>query len=211
MDFSTLVPTLARYGAPMIAELFETAATATGGPLAGMAVTGISNFVLSRLASAFGTPEDPAAVSTAIETAAQADPVATQAKLQTVQDDHSALIQQAMAQSQIDEQNVENARATSVSLAQLGTRPAMLLASAPAILGVFNLLMFAWVVWFFFAGHNVDSPNGNLIVGAIIGAYATTQAYFGGSSAIAKHRGDQAIDFAHHATPPTPSVTKRGR
>ena len=203
MDLSILVPTLTRFGAPMLAELFETAATAAGGPLAGMAVTGISNFVLSKLGAAFNVPsDDPAAISQAVETAAQADPVATQAKLQEVQDDHSDLIKQAMAQAALDEQNVENARATSVSLAQIGTRSTTLLAAAPAILGVFNLGMFAWVAWFLFSGHNVDSPNGNLIVGTIIGAFATTQAYFGGSSAIAKHRGDQAIDFAHQTLPP---------
>ena len=144
MDFSILVPTLARYGAPMIAELFETAATDMGGPLAGMAVTGISNFVLSRLAQAFGTGEDPAVLGPAIETAAQADPVATQAKLQQVQSDHEALIKQAMAQAAIDEQNVESARATEVQRALHGSlieRLAPLILAAVIVIGFFGTVL----------------------------------------------------------------------
>ena len=188
MDFSTLVPTLARYGAPMIAELFETAATATGGPLAGMAVTGISNFVLARLASAFGAPEDPAAVSTAIETAAQADPVATQAKLQTVQDDHSALIQQAMAQAQVDEANVENARSTEIARHATGTWYER---AAPLVLGIIIVVGFFGIMLLFALGK-ANSGDTILVVLAstMASAFGALVNYYFGSSIGSKTKTD---------------------
>ena len=133
MDFSILAPTLARYGAPMIAELLDTAAGAVGGPLAGLAVTGVTNFVLNRLGAAFGVPADPATLAPAIEAAAQSDPAGTQTKLQAVQDDHADLIQKAMAQAQIDEANVENARSTEIQRAVHG---AWYERAAPLVLGL---------------------------------------------------------------------------
>ncbi len=127
----------------MIAELFETAATAVGGPLAGMAVSGISNFVLTRLGAAFGVAADPATLAPAIEAAAQADPAGTATKVQQVQDDHSVLIQQAMAQAQVDEANVENARATELARHATGTwyeRAAPLVLDIIIVVGFFGIM-----------------------------------------------------------------------
>jgi hypothetical protein len=143
MDFSILAPTLARYGAPMIAELLDTAAGAVGGPLAGLAVTGVTNFVLNRLGAAFGVPADPATLAPAIEAAAQSDPAGTQTKLQAVQDDHADLIQKAMAQAQIDEANVENARSTEIQRAVHGAwyeRAAPLVLALVIVVGFFGIM-----------------------------------------------------------------------
>ncbi len=202
MDFSSLVPTLARFGAPMIAELFETAATDVGGPLAGMAVTGISNFVLSRLATAFGTAEDPAAVSTAIETAAQADPVATQTKLQQVQDDHAALIQQAMAQAQIDEANVENARATDLAR-QVGG--AWYERAAPLVLAVIIVIGFFGMIALFATGH--ASTNDAIMVmlaTTLAGAFGALVNYYYGSSIGSKTK----TDMIAAGLPPTKRASR---
>lgn len=189
MDFSALIPTLTRYGAPMIAELFETAATAAGGPLAGMAVSGISNFVLSRLGAAFNVPsDDPAAISQAVETAAQTDPVATQAKLQQVQDDHASLIQQAMAQAQIDEANVENARSTDIAR-QVGG--AWYERAAPLVLAIIIVVGFFGMIGLFATGH--ASTNDAIMVmlaTTLAGAFGALVNYYYGSSIGSKTKTD---------------------
>ena len=145
MDFSTLAPTLERYGAPMIAELLDTSADAIGGPLAGMAVKGVTDFVLSKLGAAFDVPsDDPAAISQAVETAAQADPAGTATKLQAVQDEHADLIRQAMAQAQIDEANVENARSTEIQRTVYGSwyeRAAPLILGLVIVVGFFGTVI----------------------------------------------------------------------
>lgn len=200
MDFSILAPTLERYGAPLIAELLDTAAGAVGGPLAGMAVKGVTDFVLSKLGTAFDVPsDDPAAIGQAVETAAQADPAGTATKLQAVQADHADLIQGAMAQAKIDEANTENARATEIAMVT-NKSP---YASVVVVLGAYNLILFAGVAGFLMLGHSISDPNANLIVGAIIGAYASTQAFWQGTSQISHTRTDQAIDYAHKAAPPS--------
>ena len=161
----------------------------------------------SAVAWALGVDPTIANAPAAVQAKIDADPATAAQQLQYVEEAHA----DAAAELQAYLADVANARSTSVTLAQIGTWPATLLAAAPAILGVFNCCLFVMVAWFLFTGHNIDSPNGNLIVGTIIGAFATTQAYFGGSSAIAKHRGDQAIDFAHQAVPTAPAAKRAGR
>lgn len=189
MDLSILVPTLTRFGAPMLAELFETAATATGGPLAGMAVTGISNFVLSKLGAAFNAPsDDPAAISQAVETAAQADPVATQAKLQQVQDDHASLIQQAITQAQIDEQNVENARATEVARHATGTWYER---AAPLVLGIIIVIGFFGIMTLFGLGKASSSDTIMVVLATTMAsAFGALVNYYFGSSIGSKTKTD---------------------
>ena len=209
MDLSILVPTLTRFGAPMLAELFETAATAAGGPLAGMAVTGISNFVLSKLGAAFNVPsDDPAAISHAVETAAQADPVATQAKLQEVQDDHSDLIKQAMAQAALDEQNVENARGTMLSLAQAKSP----IAWGSPVISTVVVVAFAAVSIIVFTKYGVESAIGQLIAGALIAKFSTVVDYWLGSSKGSSDRMNDVTAMLHQAINsgvPTSNAAKR--
>lgn len=187
MDFSVLAPTLARYGAPMIAELLDTAAGAVGGPLAGLAVKGVTDFVLARLGTAFGTAPDPAALAPAIEAAAQADPAGTATKLQSVQDDHADLIQRAMAQAQIDEANVESARANTLELVKAGSPVAW---GSPVISTVV-VVAFAAVAVVVFVKYGVDSAVGQLIAGALIAKFGTVVDYWLGSS---KGSADRAAD-----------------
>ena len=188
MDFSILAPTLARYGAPMIAELFDTAAGAVGGPLVGMAVTGVTNFVLSKLGAAFGVPADPATLAPAIEAAAQADPAGTATKLQAVQDDHADLIQKAMAQAQIDEANVENARSTEVAR-QVGG--AWYERAAPLVLAVIIVIGFFAMIALFATGH--ASTNDAIMVmlaTTLAGAFGALVNYYFGSSIGSKTKTD---------------------
>lgn len=180
MDFSILAPTLARYGAPMIAELLDAAAAAAGGPLAGMAVTGVTNFVLNRLGAAFGVPADPATLAPAIEAAAQSDPAGTATKLQAVQDDHADLIQKAMAQAQIDEANLENARATEIARHAAGTWYER---AAPLVLGLVIVLGFLGTMALFALGRASSADTVMVVLATTMAsAFGALVNYYFGSS-----------------------------
>ena len=180
MDFSILAPTLARYGAPMIAELLDTAAGAVGGPLAGLAVKGVTDFVLSKLGAAFGTSADPAAIAPAIEAAAQADPAGTATKLQAVQDDHADLIQRAMAQAQIDEANVESARATELARHATGTWYER---AAPLVLGLVIVLGFFGIMALFALGRASSADTIMVVLATTMAsAFGALVNYYFGSS-----------------------------
>ncbi|MGI3902462.1 MAG: hypothetical protein ACRYGP_16960 [Janthinobacterium lividum] len=188
MDFSILVPILERAGAPLIAQLLDTAAGAIGGPLAGMAVTGVTNFVLSKLGTAFGVAADPGTLAPAIEAAAQSDPSGTATKLQAVEDDHADLIQNALVQAHIDEANVENARATDLAR-QVGG--AWYERAAPLVLAVIIVIGFFGMIALFATGH--ASTNDAIMVmlaTTLAGAFGALVNYYYGSSIGSKTKTD---------------------
>ena len=188
MDFSALVPILERSGAPLVAELLETAAGAAGGPLAGLAVKGVADFVLGRLGAAFGTAPDPAALAPAIEAAAQADPAGTATKLQAVQDDHSDLIQRAMAQAQIDEANVESARATELARHATGTWYER---AAPLVLGLVIVLGFFGIMALFALGRASSGDTIMVVLATTMAsAFGALVNYYFGSSIGSKTKTD---------------------
>ena len=203
MDFSTLAPTLARYGAPLIAELLDTTAGAVGGPLAGLAVKGVTDFVLARLGAAFNvSSDDPAAISGAIEAAAKADPAGTQTKLQSVQDDHADLIQKAMAQAAIDEKNVESARATELAR-QVGG--AWYERAAPLVLGLIIIVGFFGIMALFALGR-ANSADTIMVVLAttMASAFGALVNYYVGSSIGSKTK----TDMIAAGLPPTKRASR---
>lgn len=187
MDFTALIPTLEQYGAPLIAKLLTAAAYAAGGPLVGA----VAGKILDAIASAIGAPSsDPAAIQTTI----QADPTKAQAALQKVEAEHAAVIQAAISQAQIDEQNLENARAMQLQLVQNHSPLAWgaPIISAIAVGGFFvicGLMLF----------HVGDQAIAQGILGAMTVGWTTVLTYWCGSSKGSADKTNELATIARQA------------
>ncbi len=188
MDFSVLIPTLAQYGAPLIAKLLETAAYATGGPLVG----GVATLVLDAVAKAVGAPSSsPADIQATI----QSDPAKAQAALPQVQSDHADLINAAISQAQIDEQNLESARTMEADLVKGGS----VIAWGAPVVSVIAVMGFVVVSCLVFVGHGGDTVGGQQILGAMTVGWTTVLTYWLGSSKGSSDKTGALMSIAHAA------------
>lgn len=182
MDWLSLGTSLAKIGAPMLASVFL---GPEAGPLVGVLV--------NKLSDALGCPATPEAVQTAITT----DPAAA-AKVQTVEQTHADTIEAYL-------QDVQSARAMTVSLAQADSAVKW---GAP-VMSIANMVIFAGMVGLVASGMLADNATAQLIVGAVLGSYTSTNSFWLGSSRAASQRTDQAIDAAYRAAPKTGLAVRR--
>lgn len=182
MNWVELGASLAKLGAPMLASVFL---GPEAGPLVGVLV--------GKLADALGCPATPEAVQTAIAV----DPAAA-AKVQAVEQTHADTIEAYL-------QDVQNARSMTVSLAQADSAVKW---GAP-IMSVANMIIFAGVITAAAFGRLVDNTVINLIIGAVIGSYTSTNSFWLGSSRAASQRTDQALEAAYRAAPNDRTSAKR--
>ncbi len=198
MDFSTLIPTLERYGAPLIAGLLTTAATAAGGPLLGGIVGAVLKTLASELGAASSGPAD-------IEAQIQADPEKAKAVLPKLDTDHAGLIASAKAQAELDLANIENARGAELNLVNAHSA----LAWGPPVVASIVVAAFCLVALVVVYRYGVESAVGQLIVGALIAKFGTVVDYYLGASKGSSDRVDQMVSMLHSAIGPAPSVRLR--
>ena len=188
MDFSTLIPTLERYGAPLIADLLTTAATLAGGPVLGGIVGTILKAVAAELGAKSPVPAD-------IEAQIKADPDRARAVLPKVDTDHAGLIASAKMQAEIDLANIENARASEIDLVKTGSA----LAWGPPLISAIVVGAFCLVAIVVVYRYGIDSAVGQLIVGALIAKFGTVVDYYLGASKGSSDRVDQIVSMLHSA------------
>lgn len=200
LNLSTFAPAIAaigRAGVPFLEQGLTAVLSGVAGPF-GMLVSPVLNDLWPAINAKFGLAPDaePAATAAAIT----ADPDAT-AKLQAVADEHHDLIQRAMAKDQLDEKNVESARATEVQRAVHGEwyeRAAPLILAAVIILGFFGVTIL-------FAVGKANSSDTIMVVLAttLATAFGGLVNYYFGSSVGSKAK----TDMIAAGLPPA----KRGR
>lgn len=198
MDFSTLIPTLERYGAPLIASLLTTAATAAGGPILGGIVGTLLKAVATELGAASAVPAD-------IEARIAADPTKAQAVLPKVDSDHAGLIASAKAQAELDLANIQDARATEVQLVQAHSA----MAWGPPVISCIVVGAFCLVALVVVYRYGIESAVGQLIVGALIAKFGTVVDYYLGASKGSSERVDQIVSMLHSAIGSPPAAKPR--
>lgn len=172
MDWLSVGTTLVKAGAPMLASLFL---GPEAGPLVGV--------MIGKLADKLGCPATPEGISTAIAS----DPTAP-AKVQELEAAHADTIDAYL-------QDVANARGMTVGLAQANSAIQW---GAPVMSAV-NMVLFGAIIALVACRVLQDNATAQLIIGAVLGSYTSTNSFWLGSSKSATTRADQAIDFANRA------------
>lgn len=192
LDLSTLGPlagSLIKAGAPTLGSVVG---SLVGGPFGGLAGNLAGN-VLGDIAGALGAPPDtpPAVIQQTIE----ADPPAAAAKLEALESEY-----------QLEIQDRTNARQQTVDLAKAGSE----IAWAAPVVSIIATVGFFATAWLALKGHAMETPNGSLIMGAMIAGYSTVLNYWLGSSSSSRRNMDTIRTIATAAAPPrVPVVAKR--
>ncbi len=189
-DAAALIPlgqAVARIGLPFLPSILANVVPFPLSLLTAPAVTAIL--------AALGV--DPTAHDAPVQAAARidADPVAAKTALQPVEDYHAAMAKIAEDEFEAGLRDVENARATEVQYVQAKSTiqwgaPVVSVVAVAGFVGVAVLVM---------TGHGGDTAAGQLILGAMIGAWTTVIQFWLGSS---KGSADKTATLADLAKQP---------
>lgn len=181
---------LAQAGLPSLGTLVGSIA---GGPLGGSIGGAVGRGAAAAIGAALGVPATPEAISQAVA----ADPAAAQVKLAAIEAD---------AKTQADYlADVANARATTVQLAQTGSKIAW---GAPVVSVIISMGFFTVMFMLFFI--KAEMPQSvfqllSILFGVLATLFTQVGNYWLGSSEGSRRNADAIREVARSATMPGPA------
>jgi len=172
-DPTALIPlgkAIAKIGLPFLPSILNDVVPFPLSLLTGPAVTAI----LAVLGVDSTAPDAPAQAVAKID----ADPVAAKVALQPVEDQHAALAATAENEVEARLRDMQDARASEIQYVKAGSKIQW---GAPVV-SVVAVLGFVGVAILVMTGHGGDTAAGQLILGAMIGAWTTVIQFWLGSS-----------------------------
>lgn len=198
MDLASL---LVQNGAPLIGGLIKTAASAAGGPVAGI----LAGVVVDAVAKAVGSKSsDPAAVVAAI----QADPAKAAQVIPQVEDDHADLIKAHTDAQEALLHDVQDAREKQGQLVTAGSP----LAWGPVVISLLIVVGFFAACFLLLTGRAAEAGQaGLMVVGVLVGSFQNVVGFYLGSSAGSAEKSQQLAQLAGVPAVAKAAVTPKGK